>query len=443
MTRLRIPQPVVDTALADLERPHPFAAERIGFFSTRIQHLPSVGPLVVVVDYHPIPDDDYVYDPMVGAKIGSRAIRAAMQRVLDAGCGAVHVHEHPHRGAPGMSRTDAHGIPPLADSFQRLAPDLAHGAVILSSDSAAAWLWLPDSASPVRPDILSLVGTPSVFAVPGGWPLRAEPGRYDRQSFLGTHAQDIVETVRLGIVGIGGGGSHVAQQAAHIGFPNVTAFDGDTTEDTNLNRLVTATTQDAERATPKAALARRVVEGLVERANVITHAGDWRERTDLLAACDVVIGCVDTFATRRDLEAACRRALIPYVDIGMDVHAVDGSPPRMAGQVVLSIPGGPCMRCLGFLTDAKLELEAAAYGDVGGRPQVVWPNGLLASTAVGRVMDLLTGWSGVANPVPMLSYDGNLGSLAPDPRLAYLSEEPCPHYPILEAGPVQWQEVAA
>lgn len=443
MTRLRIPQSLVDTALADLERPHPFAAERVGFFSTRVQDLPGVGPLVLVVDYHSIPDDDYVNDPKVGAKIGSQAIRAAMQRVLDAGCGAVHVHAHPHCGAPGMSRTDARGIPPLADSFQRLAPALAHGAVILSDDSAAAWLWLPDFTTGISPDILSIVGTPSVFAVPGGWPRRDEPGRYDRQSFLGSHSQNIVETVRLGIVGIGGGGSHVAQQAAHIGFPNVTAFDGDITEDTNLNRLVTATMQDARQTMPKVDLAQRVVEGLVASADVITHAGDWRERPDLLAACDVVVGCVDTFAARRDLEAACRRALIPYVDIGMDVHTVDGSAPRMAGQVILSVPGGPCMHCLGFLTDAKLEREAAAYGGIGSRPQVVWPNGVLASTAIGRVIDLLTGWSGVRHPVRALSYDGNRGTLVPDARLGFLSNGPCPHYPLYEAGPVRWQSFAA
>lgn len=35
---------------------------------------------------------------------------------------------------------------------------------------------------------------------------------------------------------------------------------------------------------------------------------------------------------------------------------------------------------------ARLELEAQTYHAAGARPQVVWPNGVLASTAVGLVI---------------------------------------------------------
>ena len=55
----------------------------------------------------------------------------------------------------------------------------------------------------------------------------------------------------------------------------------------------------------------------------------------------------------------------------------------MSGQIILSAPGGPCMFCMHFLTDEKIGREVANYGAAGGRPQVVWANGVLASTAVG------------------------------------------------------------
>jgi hypothetical protein len=51
---------------------------------------------------------------------------------------------------------------------------------------------------------------------------------------------------------------------------------------------------------------------------------------------------------------------------------------------------------------------------------VVWPNGVLASTAVGIVVDLLRGWSGVRDRTPFLSYDGNLGVLGKHPRWEYI-----------------------
>jgi len=52
------------------------------------------------------------------------------------------------------------------------------------------------------------------------------------------------------------------------------------------------------------------------------------------------------------------------------VHEI-GAEFLIAGQVVLSSPGYPCLRCLGIVTDAALEQEAKRYGAAGSRPQVV------------------------------------------------------------------------
>src|SRR5437879_6710362 len=69
--------------------------------------------------------------------------------------------------------------------------------------------------------------------------------RYNRQSFLGPSAQDIFSRAKVGIVGLGGGGSHINQQLAHIGFRGVVLCDDDRVEWTNLNRLVGATLRNA------------------------------------------------------------------------------------------------------------------------------------------------------------------------------------------------------
>lgn len=72
-----------------------------------------------------------------------------------------------------------------------------------------------------------------------------------------------------------------------------------------------------------------------------------------------------------------------------------------------SMPNGPCMRCMGFLTEDVLGAEAAKYGDVGGRPQVDWPNGVLVSTAVGLAVDWVTNWTNSKKTHSYLEYDGN------------------------------------
>jgi hypothetical protein len=135
-----------------------------------------------------------------------------------------------------------------------------------------------------------------------------------------------------------------------------------------------------------------------------------------------------------ELDAFCRRFLIPYVDQGMDVHKLGGGHGHLvAGQVVLSEPGSPCLRCMGIVTDAALAEESRKYGAAGGRPQVVWSNGLLASLAVGLVVQMVTPWSRRAKPGAYLSYDGNSGLVTEAERFRRWSAS-CTHYPNAAVG---------
>jgi hypothetical protein len=265
---------------------------------------------------------------------------------------------------------------------------------------------------------------------------------FSRQSFLGPRSQERMATVRAGIAGLGGGGSHVDQQLAHLGWGRYRLFDGDVVEVSNLNRLVNGTREDAQVGTPKVEVGERIIRRLSVSAEILTHEGRWQDRPELLRGCDIVFGCVDSFAERRELEVVCRRYLIPYIDIGMDVHQVEGEPPRLAGQVILSMPGSPCMFCLGFLNEERLAREAEQYGAAGPRPQVVWPNGILASTAVGIAVDLVTGWTRRQDQVIYLSYDGNTGLLTPHVRLPCLPAGPCPHYSLEDVGEPVFRPIA-
>jgi len=260
--------------------------------------------------------------------------------------------------------------------------------------------------------------------------------RFDRQSFLGAGSQPVIERAVVGVMGLGGGGSHVVQQLAHVGFLRYVIYDPDVVEESNLNRLVGATESDVREKTPKVEVAKRVAFGLRSEAIVEAYTQRWQENPEPLRACDILFGCLDGFGERRELEAASRRYLIPLIDIGMDIHRVGDEPPRMGGQIILSMPGGPCMFCLGFLNERTLAREGERYGDAGARPQVIWPNGVLASTAVGVAVDLLTDWTQSLRSAVYMEYDGNRGTLRQHARLQYLREGACPHYPAAAVGDV-------
>lgn len=264
-------------------------------------------------------------------------------------------------------------------------------------------------------------------------------GRFSRQSFLGPRAQERIEAVTVGVLGLGGGGSHVVQQLAHIGFRNYVLYDHDVVEESNLNRLVGGTVADAASGSSKLAVAERTILGLRPDANVVGVAKRWQDEAEPLRRCQIVVGCVDTYLARHELEVASRRHLFDYIDIGMDVHGEMS--PVIGGQILLSTPGGPCMRCLGFLTDERLAQEAAKYGNVGGNPQVVWPNGVLASTAVGLLVELVTDWTGRGRAFEHLVYSGNAGTMTRDLSLKGRVFGPCPHYLDADVGDLVAQEL--
>jgi hypothetical protein len=87
-----------------------------------------------------------------------------------------------------------------------------------------------------------------------------------------------------------------------------------------------------------------------------------------------------------------------------------------------------------------LAKEAARYGAAGGKPQVVWPNGTLASVAVGFFMKIVTPWETQKATPLLLEYDGDLQTvtLTPSNKLAYLPAH-CKHFVSLdELGDPFW-----
>ncbi len=250
---------------------------------------------------------------------------------------------------------------------------------------------------------------------------------FSRQSFLGAESDDVLARVHVAIIGLCGGGSHVAQQLAHVGVGGFVLCDPDIVEGSNLNRMVGATQGDAESGQQKVAVIARTILAINPHAEIIRCAGTWQSHALELRKATAVFGCVDSFVERAQLDGMCRRFLIPYIDIGMDV-TTSSTGHVISGQVILSIPGRACMRCMGFITDELLAAEAHRYGAAGSRPQVVWPNGVLASTAVGLFLTLVLPWQGTGDVPLFIEYDGNSQCVFPSNRLPMVSHMVCKHF---------------
>lgn len=436
--KIRISASLLERMMLDLKRPHKYAHERVGYSYSRSTKLSNGDWIICFFDYEAIKDSWYLKDSSVGAHINADAVNQSIQRSYTEQVGSFHTHLHDFSsGIPEWSCTDLDDLPKLPKNALRYSKQQPHGLLLLGSQGVNALVLLPDESELIKPELITVVGSPLGLNFISKPLTAGKSDRYDRQSFLGKYSEDILSKITIGIVGLGGGGSHIVQQLAHIGIQNYVLYDYDYVSESNLNRLVGATRADAKRKTLKYDVMCRVIRGLQPNANIAGASSRWQEHEDTIKKCDVVIGCVDGLATRRDLESENRRYLIPFIDIGMDVYT-EFDDPKMFGQVQLSMPSKPCMQCSNYLSETDLAIEAGKYGAGGGRPQVVWPNATLASTAIGIMIDIITGWSGESLGFRYIDYLGNKNLLSENLTMKHFAKKVCEHYPIKECGPLTW-----
>ena len=142
--RFKITNALLTTIRTDLKRPHPFAYERVGFISAG---LSTAGEEVLALarEYRPLSDDEYLHDPSVGAMMGPQAIRRAMQWAMQDGLALFHVHTHGGNGIPSFSAIDLRENQKFVPDFFKVAPQCAHGAIVLSDTAARGQIWFDRS----------------------------------------------------------------------------------------------------------------------------------------------------------------------------------------------------------------------------------------------------------------------------------------------------------
>jgi len=241
--------------------------------------------------------------------------------------------------------------------------------------------------------------------------------RFSRnEGLFGADGQKRIAATRITIVGLGGLGSHVAQQLAYLGVANYGLLDFDIVTDSSVNRLIGAGDADVVATTKKVAVAERMITGINPDAMVRPAEArvDGAEAEPLVRDADVVFGCLDRDLPRLQLTELCARYAKPLFDLASDVGGEDGE--LWYGGRVLFCDGKRCVSCLGLLDQREMardsmspdqrEAQDRLYG-IAHRamentgPMVVSINGAVASIAVTEFMAIVTG---LREPFAHLNY---------------------------------------
>ena len=249
-------------------------------------------------------------------------------------------------------------------------------------------------------------------------------GRFSRnEALFGPEGQEKIAATKVTIIGLGGLGSHIAQQLAYLGVETQTPVDFDIVTSSSMNRLIGAFDTDVAAKTKKVIVAKRMIETINPSAMVepVDAKIDTAAAEAAIAGVDVVFGCLDRDLPRLKLTELCSRYAKPLFDLASDTGG-QGDDLWYGGRVVFA-NGDGCLVCRDLLDQQEMARDSmspeqreahdriygvkrSALGETG--PMVVSVNGVVASLAVTEFMVFVTG---MREPVPHLIYRGHAATV--------------------------------
>lgn len=285
------------------------------------------------------------------------------------GCGIGIVHNHFAPGWQGLSRddmrTESEYLAPVVNAARRL-PLL--GMTVAGDGFLSGRLWeIGLDRKAIRRDIehIRVVGEHFLsFRRPSsGTALKKRGNRIATLSVWGEGRQELLESLRIGIVGLGSVGSLVAEGLARMGARDFVLIDDDTLEERNLDRTIGARSLDAIFHHGKVRIAERSIRhsATSHPLRIIKLQMKLQNERALrsLLDCDFVFSCVDRHLPRYLLNYLAYSHLVPVIDGGIHIGLPNQGKPSLdiSWRIHLAAPGRPCLECLGGYEYGKVGLE--------------------------------------------------------------------------------------
>lgn len=328
----------------------------------------------------------------------------------------IEIHSHPfaHESVGFSSIDTTQAAPRFAWFASKVSHPFHHLMLVFGHDSADGMIYNPDSGEMETIAGVTILGHPiKRYAIKNdgkNQPDQHYQARFSRQiQAFGAQGQARIRATRVGIVGLGGIGSAVAQQLALLGVRHFVLVDGDTLEESNLNRFIGADALDATRQRRKVDVMRDTLEAIDPTTmRIDTHNAHFPTpaSVDALKTCDVLFGCTDSHGSRLLLNTFAIQYMLPYIDIGVGLNTdSDGKITESGGQYRVVMPDGYCLECIRAINPAQAaddllppdqRQRRQEHGYIPTEdihaPSVVFLNGTLASMAVGEFLNLLTAY---------------------------------------------------
>ena len=381
-----------------------------------------------------IPKEMFFLQHEYRLEVSTQAINGLVALCEGNGLGAILCHSHPED--LNYSPSDDYGERRIVDTLRNfIPPDAPTASLLFSPNGVAGRVWLPGISSPIPLSEIIIIGRSIRRIMSRSLQANRVDDIYDRQvRAFGKDGQLLINRAKVGVVGVGGTGSPVAEQLVRLGVKDIVLIDPDVFDDSNITRVYGAYTDSRRfQLSPlrrKQALKvdlvaynlRKICPDSTVRA--ISSSVVLTEAAKQLLDRDVIFLCTDEHWGRSIVNQIVYQYFIPAVNLGARISSNNGKVSAAVGTVDVLRPDNPCLWCSQFIRAERIaaestprkyrqNLEQERYvEEVNSKtPSVISVTTAIAGMGVSMFIQLLTDFMGDTGGVSRLNYNVLDGSV--------------------------------
>ena len=332
-----------------------------------------------------------------------------LENYLQPGLDVVHIHTHAGRGLPDFSYVDdcyeSEYARFISDNFPK-KPHLISGVFDENLQFGQFRIWdrKGQKFEPVN-------FCNSLFEVSNSQDVMNNTNlMFLRQKIFGSANQKVLHQLKVGLIGCGGIGSIFAELLGRLGVKNWVLVDPDKLETVNLNRMPGATEEMVEQQWHKVHYVKHLLKKIYQEGSCVKTIPTTVESElakQEIATCDLIVVATDNHLSRKTAQELALKYMRPLVCLGTHIDVKPDNTPRMYCRITVPpVGGGWCLMCGNIINLQRAALESAplemnqmvagaGYLEGVNDPAVFWLNSICASTGVGVIHGMVSGFLNV------------------------------------------------
>ncbi|MDF5718312.1 MAG: ThiF family adenylyltransferase [Rhizonema sp. NSF051] len=386
-----------------------FNEEVIGFFFCQ-RHQVSERKVRYIPKTWVVPASDcYEHQSASGLVLKQHFHSYLLENHLQAGLDIVHIHTHASGGIPDFSHVDDRYESEYARFISSHFPEEPHlisGVFDENLQFGQFRIWDRKGLRFEPVDFChSLFDVSNFQEVMNNTDLM-----FLRQKIFGSANQKVLHQLKIGLIGCGGIGSIFAELLGRLGVKNWVLVDPDKLETVNLNRMPGATEEMVQQQWYKVHYVKHLIQKIYPEDSCVQTIATGIESElgkQEIATCDLIVVATDNHLSRKTAQELALQYMRPLVCLGTHIDVKPDNTPRMYCRITVPpVGGGWCLMCGNIINLQRAALESAplemnqmtagaGYLEGVNDPAVFWLNSICASTGVGVIHGMVSGFLNV------------------------------------------------